>query len=288
LIPETTVGHGWRTWALPGCVFVLVSAGFGLGWWVSERSENELVRTETELSSEQIAIRIEDYLRVRIDLVMHLRDQWLEEDNEGIEAFDLHATIARQRYPEIDAINWIDSEGVIRHVVPRVPNLAALGQDLTRRPVASEVLAVARESWRPRITPPLDLYQGGRGFAIYVPFIRRGKLEGFINAAFRLAPLIEDCLERGVREHYYFSLHDGDELVYAYASDFERGQRFAATREFAVGDRKWTLRVYPTARQLERSSIFNDELVSLFGLLTAGLLAFTTSDCGAWLRTLPP
>ena len=93
--------------------------------------------------------------------------------------------------------------------VPHEENRAALGKDLRTNPVASPVLAKAREDKAPRLSPALQLYQGGSGFVGYFPLVAEdGAVLGYFNAVFRGQPLVDACLLDLGQDEYAVGLRD--------------------------------------------------------------------------------
>ncbi len=261
----------------PLAVFVAVAAVFAGLWFYAEFHERDELRQETARATEQVAIRLESYLAVRLGMLRTIRDEWVRDHISSRETFVEHADIVHEYFPGIIAINWIDAAGTIRWVVPEEPNLAAKDRDLTVHPVAGGVLEAARTSGELMVTPPIELYQGGRGFAAYLPVRRDGAIQGYVNAAFRIEPLIEDSLRRGVREEYYFTVHDGGLTLYAFTADgYEDGRPFRSTGSFSVGNRTWRVALEPNADKILTEESGADDAIAIAGALLAIGLALLT------------
>src|SRR5690606_37362993 len=112
------------------------------------------------------------------------------------ESFRRRSGSIQQEYGGFQALNWVSPEGVITWVVPEERNRGAVGRDLRETPAAWEAHQRAAASPGTLVaTPPLELFQGGRGFAVY---LNLGAGQGSLNAVFRIAPLVEGSLMRGV------------------------------------------------------------------------------------------
>jgi PAS domain S-box-containing protein len=244
-------------------------------WRDSRRHEQETLALKTSLTAEQVAIRLEDYISVRLQVAASMRENW-GSFIDSPESFAEHAGNVVRNLGGLLALNWIDPDGVIRWVVPEKPNLAAKGRDLTVNPVAGPVLKRARDTGEIQVTQPLDLYQGGRGIAAYIPIVLDGKNHGFLNAVFRLEPMIDECLARGVSENFFYVVNEADELVYA-SGDFRTVAADPArvSASFNVGHRLWTVTLAPTPRLVQTASTTVPDFVFGMGLLlalAAGLL----------------
>jgi len=200
---------GWRA----VLVFLCTIAITVLFWWVQERSHHERLRLETSVTAEQVARRLTDWLADRMSISAHLADKWEMEFQRDTGRYERDAARFARRFPGFQAINWIDTDGVIRIVVPTEGNQAALNADLRTHPSAHvrEALARAqRERGLTRTPALIQLLQGGRGFATYRPiYSHDGKHLGYINAVFRLQELVDTCLGRmRVNERFRFAIRE--------------------------------------------------------------------------------
>ncbi|HBP19245.1 MAG TPA: hypothetical protein DEA08_15835 [Planctomycetes bacterium] len=245
-----------------------------VGAWVVQRVQARArIELQTRLTCEQVAIRLEEAIRARIAVAEGVREliQVGEADSEV--AFR-HAVLAQQaRFPGLLAVNWIDPKGLIRRVVPGQPNRSALGKDLTRHPVAGAIVAGVQDDGKDRFSPPIDLYQGGRGFTGYLPVHRQGELVAILNPVFRIPTLVEPILKRGdLTEVYSIALSGSDRPVYE--SLLAGSADWAIERDFRVGDRIWTVALRPGPRLLAAAQTPLADLAGLLGILAAAALAY--------------
>jgi PAS domain S-box-containing protein len=260
----------WKNIAIPIVVFSAIVAAFYIYWRFSHHHERATLSLKTSLTAQQVAIRLEDYISVRLLVATALADRW-GEYIDSYESYRNHAENVVANLGGLLALNWVDPAGVIRWVVPEEPNLAAKGRDLMTNPVAGPFLRQAKETGETRVTRPLDLYQGGRGVAAYIPIVSSGKNLGFLNAVFRLAPMIEDCLARGVRENFFFVVREQDELIYA-SGDQESILNDPAreSEDFHVNNRIWTVTLAPTPSLTETASTTGHDFIFALGMVLAG------------------
>ena len=271
---RTTLASKARTLAVPTTVFALIVTAFALFWRSSEQHETDTMRMRTSVSADQVAIRLEDHLGVRLDLLEHIRGAWRAGRVEDESAFREHAAEVQTYLDGIVAINWVDGDGVIRWVTPQTGNESAINRDVTTHSVAAPTLEGARLSAEVHLTRPLDLYQGGRGFAAYLSLEQDGQNAGFINAAFRIAPLVNGCLAQDVSKNFYYAISDGDAPLYQWTRDTDRaGLEFAQHRAVEVGDRVWRLSIWPTGALVAQHGVWSDEATLAFGIFMAFGLA---------------
>jgi PAS domain S-box-containing protein len=256
----------------PLLVFGLLTGLFFLIWRQIPQHQDELLRVQTQVTAEQAAIRLEDYLNTRLELVDQIRREWLMSDHTSRAAFTQRSLALQQQFTGYQAVNWIDSEGVIRWVVPLGSNLPAANRDLHDHPFAAETFIAAESTGELQITPPITLFQGGRGFAAYYPLRRSGMNEGYINAVFRIRSLLDDCLEGNLLGRYAVWVWYGDTEVYH--NPVKGGsalERYLATADFRVLGRGWRIRIAPTRSLMPvRIALLNRTLLGL-GLVLAAV-----------------
>ncbi len=267
-----------RAILLPFVVFITISLVF-LGIWVSSRQQQKNVReNRTAQIAEQVAIRLETYFETRFDIVGMMKVEWEQGRLHQKDEFRKRALYIQKQFEGLLAINWIDPEGVIRWVVPEEENHSALNRDLKRHPGgASKTFMLAYESSQFQVTPPIDLLQGGRGIAGYFPLSLQGKQDGYLNAVFRLKPLVENCLSRGVLKNYAFVLHDGAHKVYQNGTDDAlAGNIMQSAQMLTVGNRQWSLQLMPMPATLARYQTNMHHYFLALGFVLAFGLAYLT------------
>ena len=93
--------------------------------------------------------------------------------------------------------------------------LLAQYASVSTSPVAGAIVAGVQDDGKDRFSPPIDLYQGGRGFTGYLPVHRQGELVAILNPVFRIPTLVEPILKRGdLTEVYSIALSGSDRPVY--------------------------------------------------------------------------
>ena len=269
---------GRRLW-LPVLVLVACSSIL-LGIWRSlERYELEQVLVTTEVTAQQVALRLEAFVDSRVDLLLHAATTHPPTGLGNVREFRRAAEQVVALAPGFQAVNWIDPRWVIRVIVPVTGNEPALGRDLHQHPSPDvpAALATAEATGRIHRTGMIDLLQGGAGFATYLP-VRApdGGLVGFVNGVFRNDVLVDACLrEEELRRRFRFVLlEDGDRVAYAHGAEGDwQGWPLAVRREVKVLDRPWTLVIAPGPTSIAAASNPTNEVLLGVGMLLTLLLA---------------
>ncbi len=255
-------------------VAVLVSL-----WWSVERSEILQIQISTEITAEQAELRLEAWIKHRLNLVELVGRTYGATQREAPTSFRQVASRYTIMAPGFQAINWIDSDWVIRYTVPGEGNEPALNYDLHDHSSKGvvEAISLAEDSGRIQRTPKIDLVQGGSGFATYFPVADAdGRIRGFVNGVFRNDTLVDSCLmEEDLRSRFRFVLFEEEGAVaYAHnAAEPVDAWPYLVERTVEVLDRPWTLAIAPTPEMLEPMKTIADEVLLGVGILFSVFLA---------------
>lgn len=240
---------------------------------LSERAlQDERLETELRLLASNFAARLETHLTARLNAGRLLGQDIEALDADGIAVFQAETALMHNLFRDLQALNWVDPEGVIRIVTPEDGNAAARGLDLRGLPLPAAALAEAERSGTLRITPPLTLAQGGIGFTAYLPVGPPGEIAGFLNIVFRAAPLMANALGEASGDQFVYRVLDGERLLYASAGSDAGAAPFVETR-IEAANRTWRLQVAPRAALLAERASLADEALLVLGVLAGGLTA---------------
>lgn len=153
--------------------------------------------------------------------------------------FDLVASHAIGSLSGFIAMNRIDANRIISQVVPLEPNAPALGHRVGATPEVIDLLDEAESTGSPRATRLVDLFQGGKGVAVYLPVRIDGENAGFINAVIDIEPIMYGARSR-LPAGLQIELSEPDGRLPAVA---RKDRYLYVTRPVAVMNRIWELRV---------------------------------------------
>jgi two-component system, cell cycle sensor histidine kinase and response regulator CckA len=271
---------GLRRAVFPSLIlFVVVAASLFAAWLLVRHHRAETLHLQTGLVADQIAARLEEAIAGRLEMVEMLR----REIAAGLvtndrDAFEARAALVQQQLDGYQAINWIDTEGVIRWVVPVDENVAALDSNIRLHPDAGETFVRAEVTGNPQITGPVRLLQGGTGFAGYFPVDRDDGRQGYINAVFRIEDLARSVLGPAVLDHYAVGLTDDSVTLLSAGPPFvPQAEPFRSTSTLTVGERTWQLTLAPSHALMEATGRGHALLLAASLVLATALIGF------AWL-----
>ncbi len=257
-----------RVTALPVGIALAMTVVALAGWSVISDDESVRLNVETAHASENLVTRIETHVATRLAIGLHIRQQWMSGYIENYEEFRAHANSAHNLFKDFQAINWIDTLGVIRWVTPIAGNEAAQGLNIRKLPVPRATMEEAERSGQLQVTPPIKLAQGGAGFVAYIPLLKNDVPDGFLNVVFRTEPLIREALKGDVVARYHLIITDGEQKIFE-SGDAVENHSHAVRRQIKIGNRSWKLIIMPNPAAREASSTILAEIVLVIGLVLA-------------------
>ena len=251
-------------------MLTVLAGGLIAVWLQLDRTETEKLRLRTEITAEQLAARIEQHIAVRLSAVDMLRKQ-LEQGALRTEwGFFEQALLIQNKFPGFQAINWVNSDGIIRWVTPFAGNEPALNVDITAHPVAGPIFRAAAQGRTGKVaTPPITLLQGGTGFVAFFPVYRVGAFQGMIGAVFRGSRLVDDAVGARVQDNFNIQMQDDGAALFSLAepaADADASVRVM----ISVADRRWELALSPNVEAPNSQPVvFGKALIALGFLLGA-------------------
>ncbi|NOZ75855.1 MAG: PAS domain S-box protein [FCB group bacterium] len=255
----------------PVIAFILFAAVVILVWQYLGHESSRDLTFRTEVTVEQSAARLEEYINVHLNLVRFLRTHYRNHPFKSMQEFQEEVDDILAQYRGFQALNFINAEGIIQWVYPYKPNLLALGKDLHTHPMAAAYFRKAEKTGMDVSTDRLELYQGGVGFATYFPIKSNKQIVGYLNGVFRVQQFLSPLFLSSITPNFYYFLKDGkgqilldnmDKNSVAYSS-------FQASRTLSVLDNTWELVMMPNAVYVARLQTTGHMLVLYFGLAAA-------------------
>ncbi|MFT6618136.1 MAG: PAS domain-containing protein [Limisphaerales bacterium] len=109
--------------------------------------------------------------------------------------WEFDARLYLSHYPDMQAIEWVDPESIVRGVTPERGNESYLDFDRARR----KMLLEARQTREITVTKVHALDNREQGFMVFVPIINQGEFSGFVGGVFRVDPLLRNLSDE-IRE----------------------------------------------------------------------------------------
>ncbi|MCA9575807.1 MAG: ATP-binding protein [Polyangiales bacterium] len=264
-----------RTLAL--LLFTVVSSVLGVVWIQQRAQWTATTNAQVQLATDQASLRLSDFVVARVLATAGLLESTRTGDDDE---FVARALTVQSEFGGFQAINRVSPAGIIELVTPAAANSVALGRNVSLRPHAREAFLRAQRTGDVHMTDALELFQRGRGFAVYFP-ITEGPLAGhFVNGVFRVDPIITTALRGDLLEGYWIELVDdtGEVLTRPEEPDAvarrEAERRPTSSVTFALVDRRWTMRAWPRDALWRQLRAGRPDEVFAFALLLVGLVSW--------------
>ncbi len=259
------IRSNWPRAATLLTAFGLFSATL-LTWQIVRNTQDKHLAEQARERIEFLAARLDAHVKLRISLGALIEEEWRNGLVADAETFGSLASTKLNYFDALQAINWVDSDGVIRWVNPLAGNKAVLGLDLRQLRIPAQTLALSEQERNIKITPPITLAQGGRGFVAYMPLFTNNTLKGFVNIVFRTAPMITNALPKDFSARMHLRITDDGAEIFSSNAETIKAENAPRTT-IQLQNRIWTLTGVLTAAETARLSSFRAEWILLAGLI---------------------
>ncbi len=251
---------------------ILVAGRFAISYVSNQESEKLEIRTQ--VTAEQVGIRLSDFLHARITRLDIFRKRM--EQSPSLDEAEFRTTALRIQHelPGFQAINWIDANGIFQWVTPLPTNLPVIGVDLVKQAAkeAAEVFSRSRLYQIDIASPHIELVQGGKGFATYFPIVIDDNISGFVNGVFRIEDLVSQCFNNSIKEFNYEVILSGQRVyLRGEPKNFENPETIGR-HNFTLLGQSWELQIVPGSSK-EGTAQFMYALSGVVIFLMASLLA---------------
>ena len=262
---------------IPILVFITVLIFGAVGIWNIEKQASEKLTIKTQVTSEQVGIRLNDFLNARITRLDILRKRL--EGKPVISEAEFRTIGLRIQYelPGFQAINWIDEKGIVQWVTPLSNNLPVVGVKLVEKAAkgAAEVFARSLVYQTDTATPLIELVQGGNGFATYFPVVIDDKIAGFVNGVFRIEELISQCFSHTIKDFNYEVTLSGERVFLRGEPKNFENLSSVGRYNFTMLGQSWELQIVPGSWKDGTARLMRPLIMVVTFLIAALLSGFT-------------
>jgi PAS domain S-box-containing protein len=254
---------------IPVFTYIILLVVFITGWWLFQQRNILEFKTISSTISKQLAFRISDNIRYHIDELYRLKQEW---ENKPFDNYDdFTVTIERILLSKggFQAINFVDTSGTIIWVVPEATNRGAIGKNLYNHQDPSVIATYTKtvDEGKLEFTPPIPLFQGGWGYASYLPVILDDKVVGYINGVFRIDDIIEYCLSNQDLKQFVYYIDDNNKEIYQSFQPLPNiTLEILGSYSIPVFDRFWTVYVSPSSDAKDFPSL-SSKIILILGVI---------------------
>ncbi len=264
---------------LPIAAFLFFGSVAVVLWQSQNRHERELVFRHTEISAEQIRIRVEGLMKARMASLEFFADRWVERvpPDFSQQRFTAFAQSFYTFYPGFTGINWINPKGVIQWVYPEKENVRAKGKNVNNHDdsLYRQAFNKAKQSSGYSVTPSVELFQGNLGFDTFWLLTYDGKLQGYLNGVFEIKRIMDTCLAKDTLHNFRVKIFEAGQLIYINEKEDDVGSQIHTLivhREIHFPGKSWKLELEPKV-SIYPSVIISNLWVLIFGLGISAILS---------------
>ena len=262
---------------VPIAVFMLLALITVLLWQRDKGYKKEIFENHIASCANDIARGLEFSVENHTAVLEAFKDRWLDRTDRSQERFEAFAHIYTKRFPDFEAIYYVDHAGVVCWVVPFEGDEAAIGTDLHDYPNARYFVEV-EQSLKTGSAGLVKLAGGGVGFSVCVPLIEKGKGVGYINGIVRAHRLVARQVAKYSKGEFHVNLIFGkDEVLSIGDATGKLHDLHTVNMPLRVVNQQWRLELVP-GQELEARMKSVLPSISLFlGLVMSaglGLLIF--------------
>ncbi len=262
---------------IPILVFVGVLIAGNLGIIYVTNQNIEKLAIKTQVTAEQVGIRLKDFLNFRIARLDIFRDRMEQKPALSEAEFRIAALRIQHELPGFQAINWIDEKGIVQWVTPLGNNLPVLGVDLVKRADkgASDAFTKSLLYQIDIASPLIELVQGGKGFATYLPIIVDDKIRGVVNGVFQIEALVSQCFSNSIKDFNYEVILSGQRVyLRGEPKNFENPST-VGRYNFTMLGQSWELQIVPGSSGGGTAQLMHAVAIVVTFLIASLLAGFT-------------
>ncbi|HTK05286.1 MAG TPA: ATP-binding protein [Candidatus Eisenbacteria bacterium] len=188
--------------------------------------------------SQNVAGQMETKFQTSIATLRGLAAFWIGSQEVTPEEFDRYAGTIYEPGGPLVAIEWVDTNNVVRSVYPREgDNLKVIDLDNNKYPNRLAPILNAKELRQPVMTGPILLTQGFPGVVIYQPIYRDDVYLGMAVGVAKLSELFRDFVEKPPYKSFAITITSGDAVLRADGKDiYKHGRKVVSPSGDTVPD----------------------------------------------------
>ncbi len=248
--------------------------------WRNVRIQDQnRIAFETQVRGEQLLQSFETRIQSQLNILDFIAEKKGAELLEDPDRFTSEITHLLSLYPYYQALNWIDSDWVIRIIVPSQGNEPALDTNLRehKNETVTRAIQQAIDTNQIQRTAVIDLLQGGKGFATYRPIRNgNGELLGLLNGVFVVEKLADYCTNYPyLRETFQFLILGEDETeIFLHGNrDYLHNSPFGHNFRINIVDQPWTMVLAPSLQHIRSLRSPSTTFLALLGSFLAMFLS---------------
>ncbi|NWO05721.1 MAG: EAL domain-containing protein [Alteromonadaceae bacterium] len=240
------------------------------------RQDNTQIEQNLQNEARALADNLEREFNIHAEAIGRMANRMEIEQNFGEPQWRADARNYLDDFGVYQAIEWIDSDFIVRWLEPVTDNQDVIGYNVAFNDTRRQALERAAATGEYNLSSIIDLRQGGKGMVIYHPVGAGDNNNGFIAGVFRMETLAQQLLTSRMLEQFQVIIRYGEDSVYQLNASADITPGFSQTLAVDLPNLDWRLTLRPSQSWVaaQRSNWPNVTFISL--LLMGVLTSLTT------------
>ncbi|MDB6128847.1 MAG: multi-sensor hybrid histidine kinase [Verrucomicrobia bacterium] len=239
--------------------------------WIGLRArEHGYIGAKTQTSMEGVATTINYELERQKSFIERLASDWGNAPENATAVWDSDARLRMDELTQFGCVSlaWVGPNLRTTWVYPLKDNEGAFNYDHRQDEERLNALNKAKNEKATVVSATADVGGRGKGFIIYAPVVRGGRLAGYVAAEFLYRPFFAAIIgQRKLAGEYHIAISIGSERLFdSSVTGSIRNGDLTLDRAYAISDRRIRLSFTPSDAALASDRRLLPELALIAGL----------------------
>lgn len=205
-----------KNYWLPLVVFLLINTASVVALWNVQSIERQFQLADAVSQAQDVQIRLKIRYNALVAAAQSLSRRVVDKGSLSQEKLSHESDLIRSYFGGFQAINFVNKDMIIEFVTPYQSNQAAIERDLKSHSLIFPILSEESATIEMKLSPPMELYQGGLGLVFYYPLDEEGQFIGWLNIVFKIESTMQDLFISEEMKMYDLVIRDvaTDRLIY--------------------------------------------------------------------------
>jgi PAS domain S-box-containing protein len=265
----------------------LTFAGLTLSVWSSLHQESEAaIQRHLANDLRDIGYHLEGSLNSHLLALERMGKRWEAAGGTERSRWEADATNHLKHFPGYHALEWIDSNNIVRWIMPPEGNKLDLNYNFLPQNSHWQALDTAKLERRPVLSESVNLLRGDKGLVVVIPLFIQGRFDGFIMGILKLEKFLQSSLPQKYQSSggkWLLQINKGSQSIYNQAvspvsSRYKQTLNLQFNQKYpqiglAGSGLNWDLILIPSTKYIQEIESPLAQLVLLGGLAMSILLA---------------
>lgn len=182
---------------------------------------------------------LETLINTRADALKRMAHRWHAFDSLTKQQWENDSLQYVNDFPDMQAIEWVNSNMMVKWVVPIEGNENAINFDLSTEKKRHATLLRAKQLKNTSISPSIELVQGKRGFLMAVPLNNQQEHNGYLIGVITYPELIKELTNNFQLDNFNLIIKEQKQVIAQYQYEDDINHHYTATQDLALFGINW-------------------------------------------------